>query len=186
MRNAIVDAGIILIKVWLEVGKEEQEKRFAARIHDPLRQWKLSPMDVQSYNRWYDYSRAREHDVQSHKLKTCAVVRHPFGRQATRASQLGAFLLIARESSSTSSGLQNPITYSTPARLYHLRSKISSFSGGGEKPHVALEKHLGLFSVRRSGQSYHSKGSWRYPHGDRFNCAPLAAVSRPSEKFIWL
>ena len=56
----IVDAGIILIKVWLEVGKEEQEKRFAARIHDPLRQWKLSPMDVQSYNRWYDYSRARD------------------------------------------------------------------------------------------------------------------------------
>jgi polyphosphate kinase 2 (PPK2 family) len=56
----IVDGGIILIKVWLEVGKEEQEKRFAARINDPLRQWKLSPMDVQSYNRWYDYSRARD------------------------------------------------------------------------------------------------------------------------------
>jgi polyphosphate kinase 2 len=56
----IVDAGIILVKVWLEVGKEEQEKRFAARINDPLRQWKLSPMDVQSYNRWYDYSRARD------------------------------------------------------------------------------------------------------------------------------
>ena len=56
----IVNAGIILIKVWLEVGKEEQEKRFAARINDPLRQWKLSPMDVQSYNRWYDYSRARD------------------------------------------------------------------------------------------------------------------------------
>ena len=56
----IVDAGIILIKVWLEVGKEEQEKRFAARINDPLRQWKLSPMDVLSYNRWYDYSRARD------------------------------------------------------------------------------------------------------------------------------
>ena len=56
----IVDAGIILVKVWLEVGKEEQEKRFAARINDPLRQWKLSPMDVLSYNRWYDYSRARD------------------------------------------------------------------------------------------------------------------------------
>ena len=56
----IVDAGIILIKVWLEVGREEQAKRFAARINDPLRQWKLSPMDVLSYNRWYDYSRARD------------------------------------------------------------------------------------------------------------------------------
>ena len=56
----IVDGGIILIKLWLEVGMEEQERRFAARIEDPLRQWKLSPMDVESYRRWYDYSRARD------------------------------------------------------------------------------------------------------------------------------
>jgi polyphosphate kinase 2 len=56
----IVDGGIILIKFWLEAGMEEQEKRFAARIDDPLRQWKLSPMDVESYRRWYDYSRARD------------------------------------------------------------------------------------------------------------------------------
>jgi polyphosphate kinase len=56
----IVDAGIILIKLWLEVSKEEQERRFRARIDDPLRQWKLSPMDTESYRRWYDYSRARD------------------------------------------------------------------------------------------------------------------------------
>jgi polyphosphate kinase len=56
----IVDGGIILIKLWLEVGMEEQERRFAARIDDPVRQWKLSPMDVESYRRWYDYSRARD------------------------------------------------------------------------------------------------------------------------------
>ena len=56
----IIDGGIRLIKIWLEVGMEEQEKRFAARINDPLRQWKLSPMDVESYRRWYDYSRARD------------------------------------------------------------------------------------------------------------------------------
>jgi polyphosphate kinase 2 len=56
----VVDSGMILIKVWLEVGKEEQERRFAARVDDPLRQWKLSPMDVESYGRWYAYSRARD------------------------------------------------------------------------------------------------------------------------------
>jgi polyphosphate kinase len=56
----IVDAGIKLIKIWLEVGQEEQERRFAARINDPLRQWKLSPMDIESYQRWYDFSRARD------------------------------------------------------------------------------------------------------------------------------
>jgi polyphosphate kinase 2 len=55
-----VDAGIILIKLWLEVGMEEQEQRFKARIDDPLRQWKLSPMDTESFDRWYDYSRARD------------------------------------------------------------------------------------------------------------------------------
>jgi polyphosphate kinase len=56
----IVDAGIILIKYWLEVGPDEQERRFKARIADPLRQWKLSPMDLGSFGRWYDYSRARD------------------------------------------------------------------------------------------------------------------------------
>jgi polyphosphate kinase len=56
----IVDSGIILIKIWLEVGKEEQERRFLARINDPRRQWKLSPMDVESYRQWYAYSKARD------------------------------------------------------------------------------------------------------------------------------
>ena len=56
----LVDAGVILIKMWLEVGMEEQDRRFRARIHEPLRQWKLSPMDLKSYERWYDYSRARD------------------------------------------------------------------------------------------------------------------------------
>jgi len=56
----ITDAGIILIKFWLEVGPDEQERRFLARINDPLRQWKLSPMDLDSYQHWYDYSRARD------------------------------------------------------------------------------------------------------------------------------
>jgi polyphosphate kinase len=56
----IVDGGITLIKIWLEVGKDEQERRFLQRIKDPLRQWKLSPMDLESYGRWYNYSKARD------------------------------------------------------------------------------------------------------------------------------
>ena len=58
MEKYIVDGGIILIKLWLEVGMDEQEQRFRARIDDPVRQWKLNPMDIESYRRWYDYSRA--------------------------------------------------------------------------------------------------------------------------------
>ena len=60
LEKYIVDAGIMLIKIWLEVGQEEQKKRFVARVTDPLRQWKLSPMDVEAYGRWYEYSRARD------------------------------------------------------------------------------------------------------------------------------
>ena len=56
----IVKAGIILIKFWLEVGQKEQQRRFEARIEDPMRQWKLSSMDIESYPRWYAYSRARD------------------------------------------------------------------------------------------------------------------------------
>jgi len=58
--RSMVDNGVVLIKYWFDVGMEEQERRFRARIEDPRKVWKLSPMDVESYNRWYDYSRARD------------------------------------------------------------------------------------------------------------------------------
>jgi polyphosphate kinase 2 len=60
MERYIVEGGITLIKFWLEVGNKEQARRFEARIEDPLRQWKLSPTDLESRRRWYDYSRARD------------------------------------------------------------------------------------------------------------------------------
>lgn len=56
----VVDSGIKLVKYWLEVSDHEQAKRFEARIEDPLRQWKLSPMDLKSLEHWYDYSKARD------------------------------------------------------------------------------------------------------------------------------
>jgi polyphosphate kinase 2 (PPK2 family) len=56
----IIEGGILLVKFWLEVGNKEQERRFRARMEDPLRQWKLSPMDLPSRAKWYEYSRARD------------------------------------------------------------------------------------------------------------------------------
>jgi polyphosphate kinase 2 len=56
----VIEGGVILIKFWLEVGNKEQERRFRARIDDPLRQWKLSPMDLPSRAKWYEYSMARD------------------------------------------------------------------------------------------------------------------------------
>ena len=60
IEKVVVESGIILIKFWLEVSNEEQQRRFEARIKDPLRQWKLSLMDLPSRARWYEYSRARD------------------------------------------------------------------------------------------------------------------------------
>jgi polyphosphate kinase len=64
-----VHAGIMLIKFWLEVGQQEQKRRFEARIDDPMRQWKLSQMDLESYGRWYDYSRARDRMLEATDTK---------------------------------------------------------------------------------------------------------------------
>jgi polyphosphate kinase 2 len=58
--NVLINNGIILLKYWLDVSEKEQHKRFLARIQDPSKRWKLSPMDLESHRRWYDYSRARD------------------------------------------------------------------------------------------------------------------------------
>ncbi len=60
VEKAFVDSGIILLKYWLEVSPEEQTRRLEARIDDGRKTWKLSDMDLKSYSRWYDYSRARD------------------------------------------------------------------------------------------------------------------------------
>jgi polyphosphate kinase 2 len=60
VEDAFVRSGIVLIKYWIEVSQEEQTRRFLARIHDGRKIWKLSPMDLESHRRWYDYSRARD------------------------------------------------------------------------------------------------------------------------------
>lgn len=60
VEKTIVDSGVILLKYWLEVGEDEQTRRMQQRINDPRKIWKLSPMDLKSYARWYEYSRARD------------------------------------------------------------------------------------------------------------------------------
>ena len=60
VEHAMVESGIVLLKYWLEVSEKEQTRRLTQRIEDGRKIWKLSPMDLQSYSRWYDYSRARD------------------------------------------------------------------------------------------------------------------------------
>ena len=65
----MVSSGILLLKYWLEVGNREQERRFEARITDPLRQWKLSPVDLPGRTKWYEYSRARDQMLEATDTK---------------------------------------------------------------------------------------------------------------------
>jgi polyphosphate kinase len=60
VENMVIDAGVILIKYWLEVSMDEQTRRFESRINDPRKLWKLSPMDLESHRLWHEYSRARD------------------------------------------------------------------------------------------------------------------------------
>lgn len=80
----VVSSGIKLIKYWLEVGDKEQERRFLARIKDPLRQWKLSPTDLFSRSKWYEYSRARDLMLQATDTKVAPwhIVRSDDKRRA--------------------------------------------------------------------------------------------------------
>ena len=84
----IVEGGIQLIKIWLEVGDKEQKRRFEARIDDPIRQWKLSPMDLPSRSKWFEYSRARDMMLQATDTKKAPWYIASFGRQEARPAKL--------------------------------------------------------------------------------------------------
>ena len=84
----IVDGGILLIKFWLEVSDEEQKRRFEARIEDPLRQWKLSPMDLVLAQPMVRVFAGARHDVRGHRHEIRSLVHRPLRRQAARAPQL--------------------------------------------------------------------------------------------------
>src|SRR5271169_1000630 len=87
IERAIVDSGVILLKYWLEVSPDEQTRRLEARIDDGRKIWKLSDMDLKSYSRWYDYSRARDEMFLATDTSLGAVVRRPFRQQAARAAE---------------------------------------------------------------------------------------------------
>jgi polyphosphate kinase 2 len=86
LEKFIIDGGVTLIKLWMEVGDEEQQKRFEARATDPLRQWKLSPMDLPARTKWYEYSRAR--DMMLKKTDTRTAPWHIIRSDDKRAARL--------------------------------------------------------------------------------------------------
>ena len=83
----LVRSGIMVIKYWFSVSDEEQERRFQARLDDPTKRWKLSPMDLQSRARWVEYSRAKDEMFAAHRHQAGALVRRRRRRQEAGAPQ---------------------------------------------------------------------------------------------------
>ena len=84
----LVRSGIILIKYWFSITDEEQHLRFTMRIHDPLKQWKLSPMDVEARSRWEQYTKAKEAMLERTHIAGSAVACGAGGRQEEGAAEL--------------------------------------------------------------------------------------------------
>ena len=87
VEKAMVDSGILLLKYWLEVSEDEQTRRLESRINDPRKIWKLSDMDLKSYSRWYDYSRARD-AMFAAVTPRGRLVRRTHRRQEARSARL--------------------------------------------------------------------------------------------------
>ena len=87
VEKAMVDSGIQLLKYWLEVSADEQTRRLESRINDPRKIWKLSDMDLKSYSRWYDYSRARDAMFAATDTAWAPVVHRAHRRQEARPTQ---------------------------------------------------------------------------------------------------
>ena len=93
VEKAIVDSGIILVKYWLEVSEEEQTVRLRSRVDDGRKIWKLSPMDMKSYSRWYDYSRARDAMIQASDTPWAPwYVAHSDNKRRARLNIISHFL----------------------------------------------------------------------------------------------
>jgi polyphosphate kinase 2 (PPK2 family) len=91
----IVDFGIQLVKYWLEVSNDEQKRRFEARIKDPLRQWKLSNMDLPSREKWYKYSRARDQMLEATDTKWAPwYIVHSDDKRRARLNCIAHFLSV--------------------------------------------------------------------------------------------
>jgi polyphosphate kinase 2 len=126
----VIQNGIILIKYWLEVSEEEQERRFRSRIDDGRKIWKLSPMDVESYRRWYDFSRARDAMFEATDTEESPwYVIHSNDKKRARLNCISHLLSLIpyKEVSMEEFKLgkrQSPDGYKDPERTYHVVPEV--------------------------------------------------------------
>ena len=130
VERVAIGQGIILIKYWLEVSEEEQDRRFQARIEDGRKIWKLSPMDVEAHRRWYDYSRARDEMFEATDTPVSPwYVIHSDDKRRARLNCIAHFLsLIPYKELPTEEvkleKRQSPNGYKEPERAYHLVPEV--------------------------------------------------------------
>jgi polyphosphate kinase 2 len=126
----IIDSGILLIKYWLEASEEEQDRRFKARINDGRKIWKLSPMDVESHRRWYDYSRARDAMFEATDMEESPwYVINSIDKKRARLNCIAHLLSLIPYNELPEEEIklgkrQSPNGYKEPERAYHLVPEV--------------------------------------------------------------
>ena len=126
----IIDSGILLIKYWLEASEEEQDRRFKARINDGRKIWKLSPMDVESHRRWYDYSRARDAMFEATDTEESPwYVINSIDKKRARLNCIAHLLSLIPYNELPEEEIklgkrQSPNGYKEPERAYHLVPEV--------------------------------------------------------------
>ena len=127
VERAMVDSGIILIKYWLEVSPDEQTRRLEGRIHDPRKVWKLTDMDLKSYSRWDDYTKARDAMFAATDTPWA-----PWFVVGTDDKERGRLNLISH--------LLTQVPY-TPLKTKDITLPKRKVAKGGERPGPAAEAH---------------------------------------------
>ncbi len=143
----MVDSGIILVKYWLEVSPEEQTRRLEARIDDGRKIWKLTPMDLKSYSRWYDYSRARDDMFAATDTAVRALERRAVRRQA-------------RGPASTSFAPAEP---GAVQEVHREKDQAAQAAEGGRLPRVQPSDALHRRALLKSSRPRRPTGNERMP-----------------------
>ena len=177
VEKAMVDSGIILLKYWLEVSPEEQTRRLEGRIHDPRKVWKLTDMDLKSYGRWDDYSRARDAMFAATDTPWAPwYLAHTDDKKRGRLNIISHLLSQVpydrARASATSRCRSAPGSAGTSGRTWRCGSSRRRSSGGGAR----VSSPAGPWRLRRQGPVPGREG-WRPSACSR--CGPGRARSAP-------
>ena len=154
------------LKYFLDVSEEEQERRFRQRIDDPLRQWKLSPMDVKSYQRWWDYTRAYDEMIRATDSRTRLGGSCPRMTRSRHAS-----------TASVTSWRRSPTSATSSTTEPRQAAEASRRLRGGRNPaQRGARRPVNVADARSRAIRRRPRSGWHGPAGPRASITPLPAA----------